>query len=71
MSTPKKWKWSILIWLAIYPLTTFIFAVLGEYIMNIQSLPLRTLVVTIVEVPIMVYVLLPFLQKIMKNWLQK
>jgi antibiotic biosynthesis monooxygenase (ABM) superfamily enzyme len=71
MKTPKKWKWAILIWLAIYPLTTVIFAILGRYIMTIEFLPLRTLIVTVVEVPIMVYVLLPILQKSLNSWLKK
>jgi antibiotic biosynthesis monooxygenase (ABM) superfamily enzyme len=70
MRPPKKWKWAILIWLAIYPLTTAIFAVLGKYILTIQFLPLRTLIVTVVEVPIMVYILLPILQKSLAGWLK-
>ena len=71
MKTPKKCRSAILIWLAIYPLTTAIFAVLGKYIMTIEFLPLRTLIVTVVEVPVMVYILLPILQKYLKSWLEK
>ncbi len=71
MKPPKKWKMAVLIWLAIYPLITTVFAVFGKYLMMIEVLPLRTLCITIVLVPIMVFVLIPFLQKLLGGWLQK
>ena len=71
MKPPKKWKMAILIWIAIYPLITTVFAVFGKYLMQIEILPLRTLIITVVLVPIMVFVLIPLLQKLLGNWLQK
>ena len=71
MKPPKKWKMAIVIWLAIYPLITLILAVLGKPLMQVNPLPLRTLIITVIAVPTMVFILIPTLQKILKNWLQK
>jgi antibiotic biosynthesis monooxygenase (ABM) superfamily enzyme len=70
MKPPKKWKMAIVIWLAIYPLITTVFAVFGKYLMQIEFLPLRTLSITIVLVPIMVFILIPVLQKLLAGWLK-
>lgn len=71
MKPPKKWKLAIVIWVAIYPIITSIFFTLGDYLMRVPSLPLRTLCVTLIAVPLMVFVALPFVQKIFKNWLHR
>lgn len=71
MKPPKKWKIAIVIWLAIYPLITTIFALLGKQLILIVPLPLRTLIITIIAVPIMVFILIPTLQKLLHNWLTK
>ena len=71
MKPPKRWKMAIVIWLAIYPLITLIFAVLGKYLILIEPLPLRTLLITVIAVPIMAFVLIPTLQKVFHNWLFK
>lgn len=71
MKPPKKWKMAIVIWLAIYPLITTIFALLGKQLILIEPLPLRTLIITVIAVPIMVFVLIPTLQKLLHNWLKK
>jgi len=71
MKPPKKWKIAIVIWLAIYPLITTIFALLGKQLILIEPLPLRTLIITIIAIPIMVFILIPTLQKLLHNWLTK
>ena len=71
MKPPKKWKMAVLIWLAIYPLITTVFAVFGKYLMMIEFLPLRTLTITLVLVPTMVFILIPALQKLLGDWLKK
>lgn len=71
MKPPKKWKMAIIIWLAIYPLITIIFALLGKQLIQIEPLPLRTLIITVIAVPIMVFILIPTLQKLLHNWLTK
>ncbi len=70
MKPPPKWKIAVLIWLAIYPSITLLFLLAGEQLLSIP-LPLRTLTITLVLVPLMVFVLLPALQKLFSGWLQK
>ena len=69
MKPPKKWKVAVVIWLAIYPLITIIFEVFKP-LMMIEFLPLRTLLITVVVVPIMVFIILPTLQKLLAKWLK-
>jgi antibiotic biosynthesis monooxygenase (ABM) superfamily enzyme len=69
MNSPKKWKMVIVIWLAIYPLITTVFLLFGKYLMQIEFVPLRTLMMTIVLIPTMVYILMPFITKLLKNWI--
>ena len=70
MKPPPKWKIAVLIWLAIYPSITLLFLLVGEQLLLIP-LPFRTLAITLVLVPLMVFVLLPALQKLFSGWLQK
>lgn len=71
MKPPKKWKMAIVIWLAIYPLITLLFALFGNQLVLINPLPLRTLTITLIVVPTMVFILIPTLQKLLHNWLIK
>lgn len=71
MKPSKRWKMAIIIWLAIYSLITTVFILFGEHLLLINPLPLRTLCITGVLVPIMVFILIPVLQKIFRNWLSK
>jgi len=59
------------VWLAIYPLVTLFFWTFGPEIMAIEPLPLRTLLITLVLVPLMVFVLIPLLQRWLGAWLAK
>lgn len=70
MSKNIHHKRTFLTWLAIYPLITIMFWVFGEYLMLI-SLPLRTLVLTLVLVPLLSYVVIPYFNKVFAKWLQK
>ena len=65
---PPKWKTALLIWLAIYPSLTVLLVLFGE---RLLVLALRTLVMTGILVPLMVFVLLPLLQKAFGGWLRK
>lgn len=71
MRAPKRWKMAILIWIAIYPTITLIFLLGGKIVMEINPLPLRTLCLTAVIVPLMVFVLIPVLSKLLGGWLHK
>lgn len=70
MSKNIHHKRTFLTWLAIYPLITIMFWIFGEYLMLI-SLPLRTLVLTLVLVPLLSYVVIPYFNKVFAKWLQK
>ncbi len=69
MKQPPRWKKAVHIWIGIYPTTTAVLWVLSPFITTLP-LPLKTLCLTLVVVPIMVWVMLPFWQKILKNWLE-
>lgn len=69
MQQPPRWKMAVLIWVAIYPTLTFLLFLIGDYINRISFLPLRTLVLTLIIVPLMVFVLLPALSKLLRRWL--
>jgi len=70
MKQPPKWKFAVMVWIAIYPTITIVTLLIGDYIKNLP-LPLKTLIMTGILVPFMVFVLLPFLGKILGNWLKK
>jgi antibiotic biosynthesis monooxygenase (ABM) superfamily enzyme len=69
MKPPKKWKMAIVVWLAIYPLITIVFLLFGKYLVQINPIPLRTLIMTVILVPLMVFLVMPLIQKLLKNWL--
>jgi antibiotic biosynthesis monooxygenase (ABM) superfamily enzyme len=68
MKPPKKWKMAIVVWLAIYPLITIVFLLFGKYLVQINPIPLRTLIMTVILVPLMVFLVMPLIQKLLKNW---
>jgi antibiotic biosynthesis monooxygenase (ABM) superfamily enzyme len=70
MNNTNPHKRTFLIWLAIYPLVTLLFYLLGGFLAPLP-LPLRTLILTLIAVPLMAYVLLPFYFKVFNKWLNK
>jgi antibiotic biosynthesis monooxygenase (ABM) superfamily enzyme len=66
---PQRWKLAILIWLAIYPTLTLVLWLVGPEIQD-WPLALRTLLITVVLVPVMVFVLLPALQHVLGRWMR-
>jgi len=70
MKAPPRWKTAVLIWLAIYPSITLFMLLFGDQLAQLP-IPLRTLVLTAVLVPLMVFVLLPRLQKLFASWLRR
>ncbi len=70
MKQPPKWKFAIMVWIAIYPTITFVSFLIGDTIKN-RPLPLKTLLMTGILVPLMVFVLLPLLRKLLGDWLYK
>jgi antibiotic biosynthesis monooxygenase (ABM) superfamily enzyme len=70
MNQPPKYKTAIVIWVVIYPTINLIMFLLGNSLSEL-ILPIRTLVMTIILVPLMVYVLMPLANKIFEKWLSK
>jgi antibiotic biosynthesis monooxygenase (ABM) superfamily enzyme len=70
MTTRGKFIQALKIWIVIYPSITLFNFLFGSYLANLP-LPLKTLVLTLVLVPWMVFVGLPIInwvhQKISKN----
>jgi uncharacterized protein len=66
---PPRWKMAVVVWLAIYPAITFVLWVAGPQIAS-WPLALRTLLITAVLVPLMVFVLLPVIQHLLAPWLR-
>lgn len=63
---------AILIWLGIYPTITVLVTVIFPYMAaHNWPLALRTLTLTVIAVPVMTFVAIPFLQKLLKGWLQQ
>ena len=65
---PNRHKMALLTWLAVYPLITVLSALLEPLVGNL-SLPLRTLLLSVVMVPAMVYLALPFVTRRLDGWL--
>jgi antibiotic biosynthesis monooxygenase (ABM) superfamily enzyme len=70
MKQPSKWKFAIIVWLAIYPTITLVSFLIGDIIKS-WPLPFKTLLMTGILVPLMVFILLPLLRKLLGNWLHK
>jgi antibiotic biosynthesis monooxygenase (ABM) superfamily enzyme len=66
---PPRWKMVVVVWLAIYPCLTFLLWLAGPRIAS-WALPLRTLALTALLVPLMVFLLLPGVQRLLAPWLR-
>jgi antibiotic biosynthesis monooxygenase (ABM) superfamily enzyme len=64
---PPRWKFAVVVWLAIYPSLILLVWLGGPEIAH-WPLALRTLVFTVVLVPWMV---LPALQRLLGSWLRQ
>lgn len=71
MRQTPRWKNAVIIWIAIYPLITSLMLIAGKWLNQINPMPLRTLCMTIILVPTMVFIIIPLLNKIFKNWLNR
>lgn len=70
MKQPPKWKFAVMVWIAIYPMITTLQYVLGAQ-MKDMPIPLRSLIMTLILVPLMVFGMLPLLRKLLGKWLSK
>ena len=67
--SPKKWKMMVLSWICIYPLLNIISFLVLPYLSDVNQL-VRTLVSTLILVPLMV-LFLSMLQSRFRNWIVK
>jgi antibiotic biosynthesis monooxygenase (ABM) superfamily enzyme len=70
MNANDKHKRAFLIWLAIYPLITILFLLMGDSL-SAYPLGIRTFILTAIAVPIVFYIILPFYNKLFKQWLHQ
>lgn len=68
MNKNSQHKRAFLTWLAIYPVITLLFILFGNQLIKLP-LALRTLILTLILVPLLSYVLLPLLFRIFAKWL--
>lgn len=66
----KIHKKAFISWLAIYPLISFIFLLFGDFLLRVPIF-IRTFILTIILVPALTYVILPFYYKIFDKWLNR
>ena len=67
---PPRYKLAVVSWLALYPTLNVLFLSLEP--LGVSALPLlaRTLIVSVILVPTMVYLLIPAVQRILAPWLR-
>jgi antibiotic biosynthesis monooxygenase (ABM) superfamily enzyme len=63
-------KRAFLTWLAIYPLITMLFGLLGDDLSQ-YPLAVRTFILTAIAVPIVFYLILPFYNSVFTKWLNQ
>ena len=66
---PPRWKFAIVVWLAIYHSLTFLLWLAGPTLAH-WPLEIRTLAATAVLVPWMVFFMIPFIQRLLAPWLR-
>lgn len=71
MKQKLKWKMAIVVWIAIYPTITILYMLFGDLFVQITPMPLQTLVTTAIIVPLMVFLVMPALEYLLADWLNK
>ena len=67
---PNRHKLAFLTWVGIYPTITTILCVILPVLLPRFPLPVVTLIVTAMVVPLMSYVVMPFLLRRFERWLR-
>lgn len=68
-AAPPRWKQSLLIWMAFFPLNLLATVTVGTLIHDWPVVP-RVLALTVMLTPIMTYLVLPNMTKVLSPWLQ-
>ena len=67
---PKKWKFALLVWCFIYPMITILSMTVLPLLSGLPG-PIRTLIMSLILVPLMAYFYIPFINKRFFVWLRK
>jgi antibiotic biosynthesis monooxygenase (ABM) superfamily enzyme len=67
---PPRHKQAVLTWLAIYPTVTAVSAVYDATGLTDVALPVRTLALTIVVAPVVIFLVAPALSRLLGPWLR-
>ncbi|WZH52521.1 MAG: hypothetical protein PIR53_00625 [Nocardioides alkalitolerans] len=67
---PRRWKTAVASWLAVYPLITLLLWLLRPLVGN-QALPVQTLVLTLLMVPLSTFVTMPLVARLLGRWLRQ
>lgn len=59
----------LVVWLSIYPLVTLVAALLGPHLRELP-VPVQTLVMTLVLVPVMTLVMMPLVSRLLAGFLR-
>jgi antibiotic biosynthesis monooxygenase (ABM) superfamily enzyme len=72
-AAPPRWKQAVTIWLGFFPLSLLFASVASAFVPGWHTLwPLATvLITTLCLTPIMTYVLLPFVTRLLQPWLRR
>ena len=65
---PPRWKMAATTWLAIYPAITLLLLLVQDLLAPFP-VPLRTLLLTGLLVPLMTYLLMPAVTRMLRGWL--
>jgi uncharacterized protein len=66
---PPRYKTVAITWLAVYPTLTLLLELFGDDLSKL-ALPLRTLVISAVLVPVAIYLVVPLLRRVFRSWLR-
>jgi antibiotic biosynthesis monooxygenase (ABM) superfamily enzyme len=67
---PKRWKFAFLVWCFIYPLITLLSMTLVPLLSDFPG-PIRTLIMSLILVPLMAFFYIPYINKRFFNWMRK
>lgn len=69
MTAPNRHKMALLTWAIVYPMITALLATL-EPLLSDVALPLRSLLLTLIMVPTLAYIAMPYATSRLENWLK-
>ncbi|MFZ9473603.1 MAG: hypothetical protein ACO28K_00630 [Bacteroidia bacterium] len=67
---PKSWKFAFLVWCFIYPAITVLNLTLGPYVAAFP-LAVKTLIMSLILVPLMAWMYIPFINNRFYHWMRR